>query len=259
MPIPRARVHFWTSSWLWDGSYPGLQLVVGVIVLLYSLVSTARRPAAILTYVSATGVLAVFFYMRFWGVVRHHGMIFIVFVAAVWLAQSPTWRGKEPRWWAMSRRARSIVLTALLATQVVGAAIAIWWEHRIAFSQGRAVAHYLEQKGLDNDIIVAYRNFAGATVSGYLGGKKLYYVEEQNFGTFATWGASSAAPPRMRDLLATMKGLESRFGRKPLLLLNSLPPPAQLAPYGLQLVQAFGGPTVVSNEVFSLYRLTGGG
>jgi hypothetical protein len=258
IPIPRARVHFWTSSWLWDGSFPRLQLVVGVIVLLYSVASTARRPAAIMTYVSAAGVLTAFFCTRFWGVVRHHGMIYLAFVAAVWLAQSPCCGGKAPRWWTASRRARSLVLTALLVTQVVGAAIAIWWEHRIAFSQGRAVADYLRQQDLDDEVIVAYHSFAGATVAGYLRGKKLYYIEEHGFGTFVTWGSDSKGHLGMRDLLAAMKGLEDRFGRKPLLLLNALPPPAQLAPYGLQQVQAFGGPTAVSNEVFSLYRLTEG-
>jgi len=257
IPIPRSQTHFWTSSWLWDGSFPTLQVVVGLLVLLYAVASTARRPAAIVSYLLGTVVLLTLFYVKLWGVVRHHGMLFLIFVAAAWLAESPSWGGGEPRWWTASRRARSALLTGLLATHIVGAGIAIWWEHRSVFSQGRAVAEYLRQEGLEDENIVAYKDIAASTVAGYLRGKELYYVQGERFGTFVIWSQERERRVRVGDLIAAMKRLENTSGRKSLLLINQRAKRAAFARYGLHLVRAFDGPTAVSNEVFSLYRLAG--
>jgi hypothetical protein len=91
------------------------------------------------------------------GGARHHGIVFLAFVAAAWSA----WARRSPSIW--SRR----LFAAILLVNACGGLLSLASELR-PFSEGRDAAAWIEQNDLADAFFIASRDGPGLTVAGYL-------------------------------------------------------------------------------------------
>jgi hypothetical protein len=129
VPLPRPGLHFWNTNLL--DAWPGLQAAAGLLLLALAGALLWRRKVALATFgLGAAGLLA-FSYVKYVGVLRHHGHWWLLFAAALWLgggwglqAGRRSWRGRA--------------LLSLLIVHCVAGAYASWMDLRHPFSNGAA-------------------------------------------------------------------------------------------------------------------------
>ncbi len=115
------------------------------------------------------GVLLFTYVWHFRGYARHHGIVLLMLVAAVWLTRVRD--ARVPRrglWWA------------ILGVNVIAGLTTLSSEFR-PFSEGRNVAAWIEQHGLADAFLVGSPDVATATVAAYLQ-RPIYYLESESRG-----------------------------------------------------------------------------
>ena len=86
LPIPKPTLHFWNSHQL--ETYPlfqTLQIPLCFLLIFCGVVLTYKRPTALLIYLTSTLGLLAFFYVKYYGSIRHHGFLFLTFVMVAWI------------------------------------------------------------------------------------------------------------------------------------------------------------------------------
>ena len=86
LPIPKQTLHFWNSHQL--EAYPffqSFQMPLCFLLMLCSVLFLYKRPTALLIYLTSTFGLLAFFYVKYYGSIRHHGFLFLTFVMVVWI------------------------------------------------------------------------------------------------------------------------------------------------------------------------------
>ncbi|MEM9162002.1 MAG: hypothetical protein AAGC54_02900, partial [Cyanobacteria bacterium P01_F01_bin.4] len=224
MPVPAVwKPAFWNTNFLADikrlPNLAGLEgariiacllsllLIIWVIRLLW------RRPRWVLVYVAGTTLILGFNYLFRNAALRHHGHLFILLVACLWLVQAeelnfaPLRRMGQtghPRGEIKSYfgRVRSILakvfgtfgmarcrqrqfFTGLLVCHVFAGIFAYSADLVRPFSGSKATAHFLRSHQLDTLSIFGYNDFRASTLSGYLD-KPIYYPNRRQFGSFWT-------------------------------------------------------------------------
>ena len=91
--------------------------------------------------------------------------------------------------------------------------------------------------------IIANAESTGASVSAYLGGRSLYYVNAQSFGTFAAWRKKVNQDSTWNDMIAAAQKFD-----KSVLIASSMGAP----PSDVQFIASFEG-AVWSDEDFYVY------
>jgi hypothetical protein len=224
VPLPRPELHFWNTNLL--DAWPGLETLLGLLTLGLAAALLWRRKVALAAFgLGAAGILA-FAYVKYVGVLRHQGHLWLLFAAALWLGGGEDlW--KHPRSW----RARALL--ALLIVHAGVAAFASWMDLRHPFSNGGATAELLRDQGLDRHPLFGHREPPAATVALYLG-KPLYAPSRRVFATRPDWG------PEQRELTpqevrCAARELARREGEDVVLVMNwQLPPWEEVEPIGAQ-------------------------
>lgn len=193
LPLPDlADPHIWNTHFLPSdtreqvafGAILGGTLGLGAVLLFL------RKPAVLFMYVAGTGGLIVFRHMVYSGTMRHHGHLFLVFVACLWLAALPLREWRLPAWlerWHLrgARPAAAMVLVVLLA-QVAAAALLYRADVQGSFSAAPEVAAYIREHGLEHLPIGASPAPAGSAVAGVLD-RPIHYLALGAEGTFVRW------------------------------------------------------------------------
>ncbi|HET9766667.1 MAG TPA: hypothetical protein VFS60_07460 [Thermoanaerobaculia bacterium] len=239
VPLPRLQQTFWNSNVL--DPWPSVQLAAGILALLLGFALLWRSRAAVATFaIGATGLLA-FSYLYFQGDVRHHGNLWLLLVAALWVGNG-VGVTDQPRAW------RARVLLALLSLHCVAAAYASWMDLRHPFSNGASTAELIRRRGLDRFPLFGHREPPAATVALYLG-RPLYAPSRQRFATRPDWS------PQQRELgepevRCAAREFARRQGGDVVLVINRrLPPWGELDPAGSRTG------AIVASEDYYLYRL----
>ena len=146
------------------------------------------------------GVLLFSNIWNFPGYSRHHGIVFLAFVASVWAA-----RAERP-----STRSSIFAFRALLLISAVGGVLTLTSE-LIPFSQGRNVAEWLRMNGRSDAFLIGSRDAQVSTVAGYLG-RHMYFLECECPGTYVVYNSQKqwllSPPERARRLLRAMDSPE---------------------------------------------------
>jgi hypothetical protein len=239
VPVPRPELHFWNSNLL--DAWPPLQTALGLLTLGLAVALLWRRPVALLTFgIGAAGLLA-FGYVKYLGVLRHQGHLWLLFAAALWLGGGEGLQGDRRSW-------RSRVLLALLLCHCGAAAYASWMDLRHPFSNGAATAELIRAGGLDRHPLLGYREPPAATVALALG-RPLYFPSRGVFTTYPDYGPEQRelSEPELR---CAARGLARREGRDVVLVMNrELPPWEELEAAGATLG------AIVPTEDYHLYWL----
>ena len=194
-PLPRPELHFWDTNVL--DPWPGVQAVAGLLTLALAVALLWRSKVALATFSLGVAGLFAFGYAYFPGVLRHHGQLWLLFAAALWLGDGTGFRDdlEDRRSW------RSRALFVLLIVQCAAGAFASWMDLRHPFSNGAAAAELMRglirglirDNGLDQHPLLGHREPPAATVALFLG-RPLYSPSRKIFVTHPDWG------PRQREL-----------------------------------------------------------
>src|SRR4030095_16938729 len=93
----------------------------------------------------------------------------------------------------------------ILAVQCLAAAFAYSRDLTHPFSEGKNAAAWLSATGRDSSTVALSDQTAGPAVSGYLG-KKVFYPETNDYGSFCRWNTVPFLLEK-KDIILSLQGL----------------------------------------------------
>ncbi|NEP16192.1 MAG: hypothetical protein F6J97_04725 [Leptolyngbya sp. SIO4C1] len=268
VPIPAFwRDRFWNSNVLSALDHLPVighrtlddKVAILLALLLVGLVVRAlwHQPKWLLVYGAGTATQLAFIYYFHIGSLRHHGHLFILLVACLWLAaadrdrraQAESYRRNyeaQGRAELASYRLQKQLLSGLLVLHVIAGLLAYSADLRLTFSASRATAHFLRSHSLDQQVLFGYRDFNVSTVSGYLN-QPIYYPNLERFGSFWTLH-KSMEPEAVNQQVEAFVQQQQR----PVVLLLTAPIERPLAGVTLDLLGYFQS-QILKRESFYVY------
>lgn len=171
----------------------------GIAVFVLAVGALLRKPQALFFYlVSLTGLIFIFTFLHP-GYVRHFGFSLLQLLVAFWIGESYgdhvwKWKGEylfRPQWIAMMNRRFWIALNLCLFLSVRYGVLTHIQEFYGDYSGSKATGQYLQkifkENGLDEFVLVADGPSAAMSVLPYIPGKKIWYANRREFGTFDTF------------------------------------------------------------------------
>ncbi len=247
-PLPVDGVHFWNAQVLPDWAAG----ILGVLALVVSILAVAASPQALAFLAMTDGGLLLFLHTKYYGAWRHHGILFIAFLIAVWIRRDrvPVPMIRLPRWLS-SWRFAGVTVTLAVVVQIYGSVIACWFAIQHPFSESERAAAFLSARLRSETVVVARSDVGMASLAAYLPGRKFFYPRGSRWGTFTDWRAtfSRKDPMTWAKIFAAEKG-------EPVILLWDEPIP-QVGGQ-LRYLGGFEG-GIVADERFYIYEVAPSG
>ncbi len=249
VPIPSLQLQFWNTNLI---GQPFWKFFLSILVLGFSLLSFWRQPAVLGLFALGTLALLSFTYTKYLGSLRHHGHLFILLLAAAWLAGSGPGEGltSDNRFAGFCRRHRSGFISALLWCQLAAGLLAAGLSLFYPFSAGRETARFIQDQGLDGLLLAGDEDDAASVISGYLR-RPVYCLCARRWGTFVIWDQRRKGL-EVPEAVERARELAAKYRKDVLLVLNrevKTPEP------GVFPVRQFKR-SMVPAEIYYLYRLT---
>ena len=229
---------------IWDVtgfSLLSLGLLAFTIKILY------KKPYVLFFYIFASWEILLFTYLKFLGSPRHYGMLYIILISSLWLAQSGKRFDYKP-----IRYQRSFILAILIA-QVLAGLVAYVRDLSLPFSASRETAHYIKEHKLENSTLVGSEDFAVSPISGYLG-KKIYYPEIKGYGSYVLFNGNRKEVNDL-EILQQIKNLIKTKQDNILLILNhAMAPNTTQKDIQIEPIEKFTN-SLISNEQYYLYSI----
>ncbi len=219
VPIPRLQYNFWDTNII---TSPYLQFPLSIILLTFSLLLWARRKTILFLYTVGTFGLFWFTYTKYPGSLRHHGHLFILLIACLWLANffpdrkiSSAWVDKLS---GFAQRHRDKFILLILAAQLVAGILASSLDLCLPFSGSKEMAKFITDNQMDKMVMVGDEDDAASAVAGYLNGK-MYYPCSERCGSFVIWDQSRKSL-NQKELVKRAEEIMKLEGKDILLILN---------------------------------------
>ncbi|MEK7400005.1 MAG: hypothetical protein AAB116_23930 [Candidatus Poribacteria bacterium] len=256
IPIPQFTFSFWGINILDKlSSAMTVHLVLSCLILLWGMLLLAKKPLALLMYISGTIGLLAFFYIKYSGSMRHWGFLFVMLLASIWMGKYLREKEHNKGPFAVIssalQRHQNKVLIVILTIHLIGGVVAAQFDYRYIFSQAKATAEFIKKEKLD-DLFIAGDEYTGvAPISGYLG-QRIYYPRVQRMGSF--WILKEGWLPNISvdEILVDIEKFKKKDGRDVLLILNYPLDNQKLEKYSLKKVSEFL-PAIVGYEQYYLY------
>lgn len=189
IPIPDLfSYHFWSHNIVRNS--PFLVLFSLFISLLLILVSTAifiNKPIALFLYLSANSGILLFSWLKFQGTLRHHGNLFIIFLASIWISRCLQESYDVPKRFhkvaSYLKKNQKKIITSILVFQMISGIYAYSMDLIYPFSKSKISAAYIQQEELNNSLIIGDKNTIISPISAYAN-VKIYYLAYEKFGSF---------------------------------------------------------------------------
>lgn len=197
IPIPNVfNYNFWDTNILLDseGSVSKLlKLCVAIFsvgLLVISIKLFIQKPVALFLYLLGNFSLLSFMYLKHLGSIRHHGHLFILFLACLWIAsfyEKSDFFSKRLKYLnPLSNNHKYQYLNILLSLQVLAGVFAFTMDLHYPFSSSKEAASFIESQKFNKTLIVGIRDFSVAPITAFLK-QKIYYPESDTFGGFVHW------------------------------------------------------------------------
>jgi hypothetical protein len=238
VPVPPIEPQFWNENIVGTNKRVAPLGMLLFPVALFAL--RKHRVSLTLFAIGSMGILT-FGFIKFYGSIRHHGHIYLILVAALWLEAAT--RGH--RRGLSERLCRAF--TALLVVHVIAAAIAAAIDWVRPFSQSRATAAYLRERGLAGAFLVGEKDTPTAPIAAYLD-RRIYFPRGGRMGSYIIYDERRLDfdPANLLDVCRA----KAREVGEDVLLVATSPLPQGAA--GVRPVGALTG-SVVGDEDFWLY------
>lgn len=248
VPLPRYTLQFWDTNIL-DFNY-GFQFALSIPLMFISVWCVASSRVATVALLTGWCGLFASWCALYFGALRHHGHLFVLFIAACWLAQLAPAPSKESAAFVRnSAQLRSVFLSVILAIQALAGIYASVQEFRVPFSAGRAVARFIREKQLDALTIVGDSEPAMQPIVALLD-RPVYYPSRGRFGTYFSWDDRWRVPSS-DELIARVAVLQQQSRQDVLLVLGH---PLRATPPGCIRLRAFLD-SIVVDERYWLYLM----
>ncbi len=248
VPIPQLQREFWNTNVL-DGR-AGIAAAVSIALVALVAWVFRHKPAALAIWGLGLGMLLVFLYAKiaYASSGRHLGHLFLLFVAICWLAPSLVTTDENPQLRSSPVERRAVLLTVILGLHVVAGAFAVVSDWTTPFSDGRAVAEYINTNDLHDSVIIGFPDTAASTVAGYLQ-RDVYFTQGSRFGNFIIWDTRRIDPAQpLREILSEFASVD---GPGVLILRTE---PLDVVPENVELLEVFDD-GIVTDEHYWLYTL----
>lgn len=258
-PVPQAKFDFWWSSPLLE-TYPvfiKMQLSLSLLVVAWFSLVLLQKPIALSIYLLGTIGLLSFFYVKYFGSIRHHGFLFMLFIAVAWIyrycgeANRPTLIN---RFSFTREELLRPILTLILIFHFIGGIIAVCMDYRYVFSYGKAAAAFIKEHDMQEMLMVGEADYAVSTIVGYLGKDQVYYPRGDRFGSFVIWDEARTREVSDDQIIQKAKELGAAHVKNVLIILNHALSPDLISYNSLTELATFTGSTV-GDEGFYLYLL----
>ncbi|MBD1804931.1 hypothetical protein H6F98_05630 [Microcoleus sp. FACHB-SPT15] len=260
LPIPDIfNYHFWDTNLpmdvLMEGSEPlklvALLLTLGLLGL--SIALFIQKPVVLFLYLSSTFGILLFTYEKYQGHIRHHGHLFIVFLACLWISEyySKSDFLSKP----INRLVHSFsqyqyqYLNLILCIHVFAGIFAFSMDFNYPFSASKEATKFLQQQDLNNTLIVGSTDYAVSPITGYLGGK-IYYPESDRFGSFINWNERTSL--ENQEILEKISKLITQENKNILLVLSH---ELDVARPELEISKLSTTRTSIANETYRFYLI----
>ena len=186
-----------------------LEACLGVGMLAGALLVLRRRTVSLALFASGTAAILLFSYFRFAGAARHEGHIYLLFVAALWVAgrapdvetaRVPQVRSRDRAPMPWRRGASAWFVGAVVVAQAAAGAIALGRDFVAPFSMSRATADFIAARGWRDRLIIVSTHSEATAVAGYLD-RPVYSPDEGRMMTYARWDIRWPGLYRTRLLL----------------------------------------------------------
>jgi hypothetical protein len=256
LPVPTLGPDYWRTS-VFGAGPPFVKLAIGAVLIASTMVLLGGRRNALVAYLVSLAGLFHLFYDKHPGGIRHHGFLFVAFLAACWIAEDERRDRGAARGTALDR-ARSVFLTAVLAVHALGGMIAVAGELRHEFSAGRRAAAALRAEGLADAPMVAEPDWLATPLLGFLEKDRAFYPRGERWGSFVRWDQPRLADPSDEDVVAHVAALRRDGAPRVVLVLGHRLRHELAASAGLRPLGRFAG-DVIREERFFLYATDGAG
>lgn len=195
LPIPNFTTYqFWgtrASDLLPYGNIVGrATLLISMLLLMASALCLAPRPVCLAVYLAGTSALGLFSYLIFMGTIRHHGHLFLLFIACLWLGayfKRIDWLStKASRFDFTFGKQKNKFLTTLLCLHLAAGVFAVGVDLAMPFSASKEVAGFIKRQGSSEPLITGSPDYTIMPLSAYLDAK-IFYLERSEAGTFIRW------------------------------------------------------------------------
>ncbi len=234
----------------------------GILLAALFLVFFFKRPWMGLQFLFCTVALVLFFYVKYGGSWRHHGMIYLAFLVSFWMSYyyDPwrlPWRVPEKILDAADR-CRWVLLLPLLCVQIRGAQIALKndWNH--SFSMAKECAAWVKETYSGEEraemIFIGRSGPMSSTLCGFLGGIPFYYTERGEFGTYMIWDKARFRSAK-KDFFDSVREISEEKNSRPCLLVLGKALEEKKIPPECRFLRSFSG-GIVGDEQYHLYLWT---
>lgn len=251
VPIPNFfRYNFWNTNFLLIGV-----TALSILAVLFSLwffffvaASFMAKPPVLFLYLSGTCGILLFTYAKYLGGARHHGHLFILFLACAWVSCFYERRSN----WEIEKKiikfpGRERFLTIILSAHVLAGAFAFSMDFIYPFSGSLSVAKFINSRGLAEAIIVGTKDDVSLPISAFIS-RDIYYPESDRFGSFIVWRDRKKV--NLQETLAKIDRLASNTSKNVLLILSEEYKDIDPKIKGLEI---FISPTSIAKENYKLY------
>jgi hypothetical protein len=193
--------------------------------------------------------LGIVLFLNIWGypgAARHHGVIFLAFIASAWAARLRHSAALLPSW----------VLGSLLIVNACGGVLTFASELR-PFSEGYNTAAWIRQSDLADTFLIGSNDAQVSTVAGYLG-RPIYYLECECQGSFIVWNTKRQSPLSPEEFGRRLTKAVTLAGKREIILIRDQPIAVlDLTPsapnLSVKLLKSFAN--AVTDENFWIYQV----
>lgn len=267
-PVPKEQQNFWNSNTYTSFPQKGKpkfgvendkKIRYALIIFLCGFLLFFKRPWMGLFFLAASFALEAFFYIKYGGSWRHHGMLYLVFLASLWMSfYYDPWRlgwNIPEKILGFIDRHRVNILLPLFAVHIWGTAIAFKQDWENPFSMAKEAAAYLKSE-FGNDAFqftyVAWNSPEASTICGYLGAPRFYYVDRMDYGTYVVWDNKRNKTPKENFPKDMIRKLMDERQQDIIFIFHSQIP-QKLVPPEAEFLKSFSGST--TGESYCLYRI----
>ncbi len=189
IPIPNFfEYHFWSQNLVSISSFLILlSSFASLFLLIFSIILFLDKPIVLFLYLSGNFTIILFTWLKWQGTLRHHGNLFILFLACIWISKFSEKAYDVPRSLqkisAYFKKFQKKIITAILLIQMVSGLYAYSMDLIYPFSKSRIAANFIKKEQLSEKFIIGDRDTIISPISAYLD-KKIYYVAYDQLGSF---------------------------------------------------------------------------
>ncbi len=246
VPIP--KIGFWNFNILDD--HLKYRVLLSGLVFFGCLHLFLRTPLILGLFLLSSGGLMAFFYFKYLGYLRHHGQLYIVFIACLWLSYycKPLFTKHGLKFLAFANKYREHFIVGILVLQAIAGGIAVASDWCLPFSASKEVALYIKKNHMEDMLITGDKDWALVPVAGYLD-RRVYYLSADRMGTFIVFDSKRKKQMDIQMVLEKTMELRNKYKKDVLLILNYKP---RIDLDGLSYIERFTT-SIVHDEKYYLY------